>query len=223
MAVNLTLSETLGGSAIADALSGGGTGLDFGSVQNGKYAPLVNQALNQGFQSLYIRHDAAIDPITDVKFFIDAYSTTGFTYGGAQSSAIDYTTMKSLGSASGTSKNNLDGLSGGLWIDMDAAQRLGANDTTRFDIASRPTNVKIFGDNGTDGQDLASAFLLQSESLVNAGHATPSAPVDGQIGKSLDTVRGDSALVLLRVYLPTAHPDGGIVQWAFAVVYSFTA
>lgn len=222
MSVSLTVSESIDGGAVADALSGGGTGVDLGSVINSSFAPVTDKTLNQGEQSLYIRHDATIDPIKDVGFFLQTYGVgTGFSYGGADSAAADFTAMKSLGSASGSSKNNADGLSGGIWIDMD----FDSNDSTRFDISGFPTLVKIHGDNGTDGQDLASAFGLVTDAMVYdaPGETAASSPVAGQIGKAADTVLGTNAHINLRLYIPTAHPDGGIIQWEWVIKYSFTA
>lgn len=222
MAVSLTVSETIDGSAVADALAGGGTGVDLGSVINSSFAPVTDKSLNQGKQDLYIRHDAVTDEITDTGTFIQEFGTgTGFTYGGAQTAAADFTTLKSLGNASGSSKNNADGLSGGLWIDMD----FDSNDTTRFDQASFPSVVKIYGDNGTDGQDLASAFDIETAGMVYdaPGETAATAPQTGKIGISTDTALGTNFHAQLRIYLPTTHPDGGIIQWEWVIKYSFTA
>ena len=146
---------------------------------------------------------------------------TGFTYGGADSSAGDNTTIISLGNASGSSKNNADGLSGGLWIDMDAD----ASSVNQFDQANFPSFVKIYGDSLTDGIDLNSAFPLITDAMVYdaPGETLASAPVAGQIGKANDTVLGDNAKVKLRIYLPDAYVDGGIVQWEWVIAYSFTS
>lgn len=223
MAVSLTISETLSGAALSDALAGGGTGLDLGSCANNSYAPVVLKSGNTGRQDLYIRHNATIDPITDVKFYLGVYGgITGYTYGGARTAAGDYTDIKALGNASGSSKNNGDGLSGGIWID----QRWNVTDANQFDIATYPTKVKIFGDNGTDGIDLASAFGLITDAMVydNASVETAATvPVAGKIGKSGDTVLGDQAHVRLRVYLPSAHAEGGIYQVELVTAYSYTA
>jgi hypothetical protein len=224
MAVSLTISETLDGAQVSDSLAGGGTGVDLGSCSNNSFAPLVNKTLNQGRQNLYIRHDAVVDPITDVKTFIQQYGVgTGFTYGGADSAANDYSLLVSLGQASGSSKNNNDGLSGGLWIDMD----WDSNDTTRFDHANFPTLVKIYGDSGTDGISLASAFQIRNEAMVydnGGGEAAPSAPVNGTIGRQgAPTVLGDNAHINLRFYLPNAHTQGGIAQWEVVSAFSYTA
>jgi hypothetical protein len=222
MAVLLTISETINGSAVADSLAGGGTGVDFGSVVNNQYAPLIDKTLNTGAKTLYIRHDATIDPITDVKTFIQEYGVgTGFTYGGADSAAGDYTTLVNLGNASGSSKNNADGNSGGLWIDMDAD----ASTTNQFDQANFPALVKIYGDNNTDGINLGSAYQLVGDAMVYdaPGETLASAPVAGQIGKANDTVLGDNAKCKFRIYLPDTYSDGGIVQWEAVVAYSFTA
>lgn len=222
MTVLLTVAETLDGTAVADALAGGGTGVDLGSVVNGSYAPVILKSANTGKQDLFIRHDAMIDPITDVKTFMQQYGVgTGFAYGGADTAANDYATMKSLGNGSGSSKNNNDGLSGGLWIDMD----WDAVTANIFDQANFPSVVKIYGDNLTDGTDLSTAFTLKSSALVYdaPGETGASSPVDGKIGKNNDTVLGDNAHVKLRVYLTQAFSDGGIVQWEWVIAYSFTA
>jgi len=222
MTVLLTLSETLDGAAVADALAGGGTGVDLGSVVNNSYAPVILKSANTGAQNLYISHDAVLDPITDVKTFLQTYGVgTGFTYGGADTAANDFTTLKNLANASGSSKNNGDGLSGGLWIDMD----WDASTTNQFDQAGFPTVVKIYGDGLTDGISLASAFALHTAAMVYAAPAETSAssPVTGQIGKAADTVLGDAAHVKLRIYVPNAYSNGGIVQWEVVTSYSFTS
>jgi hypothetical protein len=222
MTVLLTVSETLDGSAVADALAGGGTGVDLGSVVNNSYAPVILKSANTGGQNLFIRTDAVIDPVTDVKTFIQTYGVgTGFTYGGADTAAGDFTTLKNLANASGSSKNNGDGLSGGLWIDMD----WDASTTNQFDQGSFPTLVKIYGDGLTDGIDLASAFTLKANAMVYAApsETAASAPVDGQIGIDGDTALGDNAHVKLRIYVPNSFSDGGIVQWEWVIAYSFTA
>lgn len=218
MAVAITLSESLDGAAVADSLAGGGTGLDLGSVTNGAYAPLISQPSNTGKQDLYVSHDAVVDPITDFKVYIDQFSQS---YGGANSAANDYTSIKSEGNTSGSSKNNGDGLSSGLWMEMDAD----VSTTNQFDIATRSTLVKIFGDGGTDGIDLASAFLVKADAMVYdaPGETVASAPVDGQIGKAADTVLGDSAHLAFRIYLRSAFPDGGIFQFDTIFSFAFTA
>lgn len=225
MAVNLTLSKTLSGAAAADSLAGGGSGVDLGSVVNGEYCPIISKAANTGWQPLYIRHNATIDPITNVKTFIAEFSQA---YGGADSAANDFATLVSKGNASGNSANNGDGLSAGLRIEHDAdlGVTLGASafDGTR-------AQVKIYGDNNTDGIDLASGFDLHVDALIydSDPHGTPGTPVDattpvtGQIGKDGDSVLGDHALVKLRYYLEEAAPDGGILAWDWVISYSFTA
>lgn len=222
MAVLLTISETLGGGAIAEALAGGGTGVDFGSVINSQYAPIGVQANNEGAQDLYISHDAVDDQITEVKTFIQEYGTgTGFTYGGANTAAGDNTALRNLGNSSGSSKNNADGNSGGLWIDMD----WDASTVNQFDQGSFPSVVKIYGDNVTDGTDLSTAFDMETAAMVYdaPGETSASAPVTGQIGIAGDTVLGEAAHVKLRIYLPDSYADGGIVQWEWVIAYSYTS
>lgn len=225
MAVNLTISKTLSGAAVADSLAGGGTGVDLGSVVNGEYCPIVSKAANTGWQALYIRHNATIDPITSVKTFIAEFSQT---YGGADTAAGDFTTLVSKGNASGNSANNGDGLSSGLRIEHDAdlGVTLGASafDATR-------AQVKIYGDSNTDGIDLASGFDLHVDALIYDSNAHGSAgtavdattPVTGQIGMDGDSVLGDHAAIKLRYYLEDAAPDGGLLQFDFVVSYAFTA
>lgn len=221
MAVLLTIAKTIAGSAVADALAGGGSGVDLGSVVNGEYAPIASKAANTGWQDLFIRHDATVDPITDFGTYIAEYSQA---YGGAAANAAaDFATLVAKGNASGNSANNNDGLSSGLRIEHDAdiPGTLGASafDATR-------AQVKIYGDNNTDGIDLASAFALHVDACVynNAGtEVDATTPVAGQIGKTGDTVLGDRAHVKLRYYLEDAAPDGGIIMWDWVCKYSFTA
>jgi len=222
VAVTLTVSETIDGSAVADALLGAGTGVNLGSVINNSFSNVTDKTNNQGEQSLYIRHDATLDPITSVGFFIQQYGTgTLFSYGGAVTAAADFATLKSLGAASLSSKNNGDGNSGGHWIDMD----WDGTDGTRFDQANFPALVKIHGDNGTDGQDLASAFDLVTDAMVYnlPGETAATAPVAGQIGKALDTALGTNAHINSRLYIPLTFPDGGVLQWEWTIKYSFTS
>ncbi len=252
MAVSLTVSETLDGAPVADVLASPGpvnTGVDYGSVVNGSYGPITTKADNTGRKDLFIRHDATIDPITDVKTFMQEYGTgTGFGYGGADSAANDFTTMKNLANTSGGSKNNADGNSGGLWIDMNAVLTDSVG-STQFDWNTNGfsgwdgtnfTNsqggddtVAIYGDGLTDAIDLPSAFPMRSKAMVidattgNGGDATngfvPTAPVEGQIGKDGDTALGDNAHTKLRTYVRSDTTNGGIVQWEWVIAYSFTA
>ena len=94
--VDLTISETLDGAQIADALSGGGTGTSLGQLTNGSYTPVTSKAANTGRQDWFIRHNAVNDPITDGKIHIQEYGVgTAFTYGGpaARFAAGGFTTL----------------------------------------------------------------------------------------------------------------------------------
>jgi len=229
MTVLLTVSETLGGSALGDSLAGGGSGCDHGSTQNSSFSNVTDKPTNAGAQHLYVSHDAVDDPITSLRLFMQTYGVgTGFSYGGADSAANDFTHLKAMGYASGSSKNNADGLSGGYWVDMDAD----ATTANQFDQASFPTLVKIFGDgsgSSTDGIDLASAFTVKANAMIyNAPPETvATSPVDGQIGISGNTVLGDSAHLKTRLYIPAGgippSGSGGIVQWEIVFAYSFTS
>lgn len=220
MTVQLTVSKVLNPpDQVDDALSGGGVGIDLGSTVNGEYTPITNKAANTGWLSLYVSHDAAIDPITDVGTFIQQYSQA---YGGADDAPGDFATMQSKGAASGNSANNADGLSGGLRIEHDAdiAGTLGlsAFDGTR-------AQVKIYGA-GAAGVSLATAYAIHVDALIFNDSGTPvdaTTPVTGKIGKAGDTVLGDTAWIKLRYYLETAALDGGVIQCDYVFKYSFTA
>ena len=237
MAVLLTVSETLSGLEVSDALAGGGTGIDLGQVTNGSFAPLVDQTLNQGAQTLYLRHDAIVDPITEVKMYLVSYAETGFTYGGPSnaSAASNLTSILAEGASSdvtAAAKNNSNGLAGGLWMEM----QYNVSETNQFDIFNNRTLsgvtspgsrfVKIYGRSG-GGQSAATAFDLIKESCLHTAddvtEDAPSLPVDGKIGKTSDTVLGNRAKLRMRIYLKTAFADGGIFQLAKVFRYSYTA
>lgn len=223
MAVNLTIAKTLNGAQVADVLEGdpGNSGLDLGQCVNGQYTPIIDQSTNDGHQDFYIRHDAVDDPITDVKTFIAQFSQV---YGGADTAANDIATLIAKGQADNeATANNDDGLSSGLRVEHGGVDisSLGAS---AF-LPSR-AQVNIYGNSGTDGIDLASAFDLHVDALVfdNGGSEDPpSAPVTGQIGKEGDSTLGDNAHLGIRFYLEDAAPNGGILQWDYVTAYSFTS
>lgn len=233
-AVNLIMSKTFAdsdaGTPAADALEGGGTGLNMGSGVNGNWFPIIDKNLNQGQQDVYISHDGA-NPITDIAFYVQPYGQfTGFTYGGQNSAAADYAQINSLGSASGTSQNNADGLSGGLWIDND----FDAGDATRFQYTSRgigqggnDTVWIINREAGFEGNSLSSALTLASESMVKdlggVIEAAADNPVDGQIGPNGNTALGQASHLLKRFMIPSSQPSGGFIQWDGVFRYLFTA
>lgn len=226
MAVTLTVSETLTGAEASDVFLDGGdpgtyTGIDLGQVVNNSYAPLADKSLNTGHQDVFLHHDGT-NEITDVKFFLGDYAIqTGNPYGGGDSSAADIAQMISLGNASGSSKNNADGLSGGIWMDMD----WDASTTNQFDQANFPSVVKIFGDNNTDGIDAASGFLLSDQAMVyddTGSEVAATTPEAGKIGAIGDTVLGDNAHLKFRVYMPNAFTEGGYYQVALVTLFTFT-
>jgi len=218
MAGIITLSKTLDGAAISDGLLGGGVGLDLGPSVNGQYGPIVSKAANTGQQDLYISHDGTVS-ITDFSCYIQQFGTdTGFAYGGQSTAATDFTNLVSIGTASGTSKNNADGLSGGLWLEMDADIAV----TSQFDILTRPTFVKQFG---TAGVSLATKHVISSAAMVynNSGEQQASSPVDGEIGAAGDTTLGDAAHLQYRAYLPSSgSPFSGKEQFELVFAYAFT-
>jgi len=116
VAVLLTVSESINGSPLNDGLNGGGLGIDMGAIINNSYGPGGAGAPsdNSGSQAIYVRHDGTL-PITNMRTMIRPFGTiTGFAYGGAEDPTTDFATLKALANASGDSKNNGDGLSGGI-------------------------------------------------------------------------------------------------------------
>ena len=223
MAVLLTISETVAGSDLSDSLAGGSTGLDLGQVTNGQYAPLTLQSANTGHQDIFIRHNAVIDPITDVAFYLATYSGT---YGGAASAATDLTTIGAYGAAdTGTTANNSDGLSRGLHIDM----AWNVSTTSQFAYARESTGQKrIFGKSysGKDGLSQVNSFALHTDACSywnGTSEVAATTPVTGKIGKSTDTVLGNRAHLKMRGYLHSAAVDGGILQWDTVVNFAYTA
>jgi hypothetical protein len=235
MAVSLIVSAAKAATPtdIADTLAGGGTGIDFGQVVNGQYAPLIDQTLNQGAKTVFLSHNATFDPITNLKLYIDSYAATGFTYGGAVNAALDYNAIKAQGAASSSSKNNADGNSGGIWMEMqrdvtetnqfDASRVSGANHVRIFNKAPSGSAFDALLLGVTEG----GAFTIGSASMLyspdNSAENAPSAAVNGQLGKSTDSVLGNYSKLRFRSYLRDDFPDGGIFQWAFVFTFSFTA
>lgn len=225
MAVTLTVSETANGSDFSDSLAGGSTGLDLGQVTNGQYAPLTLQSDNTGHQDIYIYHDAVVDPITDVEFYLAQYSGT---YGGAASAAADFTTIGAYGAAdTGATANNSDGLSRGLHIDMSwdvlpASQFSYARETT----GQKRIFGKGYGVPSKDGLSQPNAFAMHVDAASywdGSTEAAATTPVTGKIGKSTDTVLGNRGHIRMRGYLHTAAVDGGILQWDTTISFAYTA
>ncbi len=221
MAVNLTMSETLDGAAVADGLAGGGVGVDMGQVSANNYVPLINQTANTGAKDLFIRHDAVADPITSFQTYIQTYGVgTGYTYGGGDTAANDFTNLKAMAAATGSSKNNADGLSGGFWVDFNAF----VSTVNQFNLGTRPTEVFAYGQSA-QGEDLASAIQIIKEAMVydSGGETAAITPIDGQLGKAGDTVLGDNAHLKFRLYIPNTFVGSGIFQWETIFTYAFTS
>jgi len=239
--VNVTLSKTLDGAQSADALEGTATGLDFGQVANGSYAPVTSQNDNQGHHDIYVHHDSTVDPTTGNKIYIAQFNTNiTETYGGARTEADDFTAISALGTASGSIKNN-DGNSGGIWMESNASILRAMNSTpgnSGFDHATRSSQVYIFGldrDPGAgviDGLSNAGGFALPTQAMVydNTGETDASAPQEGVIASKTSVVAGETAAELgdnshigLRTYLTSGFQQGGVYQWEFVFAYEFTA
>ncbi len=236
MSVLLTVSETWNGSAYADGLAGGGTGIDLLSCINGQYSPITSQVGNTGYKSVFIRHDG-VDPITNVKTYLQQYGTgTGFTYGGAHSAALDFAKVLNMGTADTMGAgvaNNSDGLGNGLHIEMD----YDVSTANQFLGSRVGTFVRIYGDNGGaasgEGRNLATAFTMIDDAMANAQNTgtliAPTGAVDGTIGPDFATdaveaaLYGDRANPRLRFYMRTDETEGGILQAEWVIAYSFTS
>jgi hypothetical protein len=218
MTINITFSKTFKGSAISDSLDGGGTGLDFTQIINGQYAPITNKSLNTGRQDLYISHNHT-SALVDCKLYLAEYGEeSSNTYGGSDTKSNDFSQIVSLGNASGNSKNNFDGLSGGLWIDF----RANCTDSQQFDRANYPTKVLVFGTSNTLGIGIDEALPILTDSLIydNSGETLASSPIEGSIGETGNTTLGDSAHVRLRMYLPNSFAESGVFQGELIFLYS---
>jgi len=231
MAVTLTISETLGGSEVSDSLAGGGTGVDLGQVVSGQYSPIINATLNEGAQVLYFRHDAVDDPITNFKIYMDSYSRTGFTYGGAATASSDYIDLKAEGAASditAAAKNNSNGLASGVWME----QQYNVATSNQFNIATArgadpgSKYVQIFG-RSSQGIDETTAFGIIKESCLytadNVTETAPTNPIDGKIGTATDTVLGNRAKLRFRIYLNSSFDTGGIFQFSLVSRFAYTS
>ena len=239
MTVALLISEDINGAVVADTLEGGGTGSDLGTVTNAGYAPRINKVANTGRLDLFIRHDG-VNEITDFQTFFQEFGTdTAFAYGGGQTPTDDFTAIRNLGNVSGDSRNNIDGLSGGIWIDMNA----NVAEVNQFDYSANGFDsaggskggndtVRKYGDNNLDGIDVDSAFAMKALAMVtavdqgNGGSAgngfVPNGPVEGTIGPAGNVAFGDNAHAKLRVYLTQTFSTGGLHQWEWVGAYSFT-
>ena len=229
MSVTLTVSETITGANASDTLAGGSTGLDLGQTTNGQYAPLTLQSANTGHQDIFLRHDAVVDPITDVKFYIAQFSGV---YGGAGTAAADFTTVSNYGAADlaagAATANNGDGLSRGSHIDMSwdvsVASQFGyARETSGQKRIFGSTNA-LYG--GKTGLSLALAFDMHVDAASYWNGATEvdaTTPVTGKIGKSTDTVLGNRGHIRNRFYLHTGETNGGVVQYDTVCSFAYTA
>ena len=225
--VTLKITATPSASTdIADGLAGGDSGADLGQASNGSYSPLVGaQGDNGGSKDLYLQHDATVDPITNVAFYLSQF--TG-TYGGPASGSpsADLNTLLQQGiDDAGGNANNADGLSSGLHMDMS----YNVSTANQFAPARESTGQKrIFGKTYAALQlgIQANPITMHEDAAFywnGSIKAAPSAPEAGKVGKSSDTVLGNRAQIRLRYYLPTSASIGGILQWAWTTIFSYTA
>lgn len=236
MNVTFKVSITSLGSQVADPLSGGGTGYDIGVIRNGGYSGLVDKVANTGYNPFYLSHDAINDPVTNFAVFVEPYSQV---YGGVRSANVDFAKLQSLAEATDGSKNNLTGLAGGFAIDMD----WDAIASNQFDYInfgpSADTIVTGAGggivrylrrtDGGNlvdEGSDLTSRITLLASAAyyeTGGGPTAASAPVDGTIGISTDSVLGNRMLIKGRLYLPLAEIEGGETQFDLTTAFTYTS
>lgn len=226
MPVVMVVAKTAAGSDVSDSLNGGAVGLDLGQTIPGAYTPVTLQAVNTGAQHLFFYHNATVDPVTSVGFYLDPFSGT---YGGASSAAADYSSILALGLAdAGTTNNNTDpggGLSRGLHIDMS----WDVSDSSQFAYAREASGQKrIFGKvySGLTGATLATAFPVHADAMSywnGTVEVDASAPSAGSIGKSTDSALGNRAHIRARFYLQTGALDGGILQFDTICKFSYTA
>lgn len=223
MVVSLIVSPLINGAQYNDSLlSGtvGAVGADLGKLAAGSYTPIIGiKENNLGFLPLYVRHDG-VNHISNLSLYIQEFGAgTSYAYGGDDSAPNDLANIIALGDASGSSKNNSNGASGGVWVDMDSD----ADDTNRFNIASRPTEVFTFK-TGV-GDSLANSIPVKSVAMVfdSGGDTQASAPVDGRVGAAGDTVHGDNALIKSRFYVKSSYLASGNIQWEKVFTYSFTS
>jgi len=222
MAVSLTIDEVYPPAAdIADSLNGGGTGYNVGSVTSGQWGPITNKVSNLGHKNLYIKHDG-VNAITELAVSVAPYgTTTGFSYGGDDSANNDYTNVIAQGANSGDSKNSSDNASNGAWIEMQND----VSDANRFDIAARSAFVKRIG-NGSLGIDVDTAYTVVAGAMTYdaPGKTNPSAPVDGSLGPSGNTVLGEICQLQLRHYVRQVGAEiNSRVQYELILSYAFTS
>jgi len=223
MTVVLTVSETITGAEVSDVLAGGDSGLDYGQVTNGNFSPVISQAGNTGQQDIFLRHDG-VNPITDVKLYVDTFSGT---YGGADSAVNDITNLLAYGASDiGATANNGDGLSRGLHIDMDWQ----VNAASQFSYSREAAgNKRIFGKNytGLDGSSSTLAFPMHVDAMSywnGVSEIDAVTPVTGSIGGSADTgTLGNRGHFKSRFYLHTAATEGGIFQFDTVINFAFTS
>ena len=234
MAVTVTISETSGGAVVSDALSGGGTGWDIGAVVNGGFTGLVAPlSANTGSNDLYIFHDAVTDPLTNLSVYLEQYSQA---YGGVATAAQDFARLQTLAEATGSNKNNADGLTQGFWIDMnwdalvpnqfDYANFGPVADTIVTGAGGGAVRVmrRTDGGNITDpGSELSDRITVLASAMFLDPLTVPSGPLDGTIGKAADAVLGDRCKIKHRLYLEEAETTSGIIQWDETFAFTYTA
>lgn len=222
MAVSLTIGEVYPPvSDIADGLAGGGSGYNIGSVTSGQWGPITNKISNLGHKDLYVKHDGT-NKITDIRLSIAEYgTTTGFSYGGDDSSSNDYTNVVAQGANTGDSKNSSDNNSNGAWFEFQSD----VSDANRFDVSPRSQYVKRIGEGG-NGVDIATGYLIDAAAMTYdaPGKTNASAPVNGELGPAGNTILGEIMHLQMRHYVrQTGAEINGRVQYEMILSYAFTS
>ena len=153
MAVNITWSATNGGSALSEALDGGGSGVDHGIDSNGTILTA---------RTIYIKHDG-VNPITNCGFYIAEYSGV---YGGAASVSADKNELIAWGD--GSTEDSF----GGFQINMDAVGSFPSSAWPTY-TNKLPTNGSAFytgrGDDVANKIPLVSNMGLDNPAAIQVG------------------------------------------------------
>lgn len=194
--VDLTISRTNTGDAIADLLAGGHSGLDFGTCINGAFSAI---------QSMRIRHNGA-SKITGLSYYIQPYTAT---YGGNFSPASDYSRLRALGDLGG----------GDFGIHVCEVWNEVTPFTTFFKV--RTGYADSYSTKRNLNQD--AMYWFNTGTSVETDASAPQAGIIGVNDNSTESQQvGNRALLRTRLALPASEPDGGIRQWDWVFSYVYT-
>lgn len=196
--IKLKISPTLNGPEYADNLSDRLSGVYYGRVKNGGYAPVSNQELNKGYKPLFITHNAE-RKIENAYLYVSPLSGL---YQGDRNAWEDFNNLSKIGKNSDPlAPNNEDGKYGGLAFEFDAQ----SNENNHF---TNSDTCKIVGKHG--GTSVEDAFIIHKKSAIDDPEA-----VDGIINP------GKSALVKSRIYMPESTTIGGKMLWDLNLIFTY--